>query len=186
MGQNQGPPARARRFPRRWRGQEASGSPADAVWWAGVVLSTAAAFLAAFRVGAVRPGRMAARAGTIVAVVCLVANAAFGLSAWLPRTHTVAQVSQELGQLLPDDALLLRGCTLTFENRLHCLPMIEPEEVDPAALSGYRLFYFTQAPEEGLPGDRFWGSWQVLDEVARLYEVAPGRRSLEGLVMGHF
>ena len=164
--------------PRRFQG--------DALWWGGVAVA-GAAVLAAVALSLGLRGRPAlARWGSVLAVACLLGQAALGLSAWLGRGHSVEQVSRELGRLLPDNALLLRGCTLTLENRLHCLPMIEPEEVEPRALSGYRLFYLTEAPVEGLPGDRLWGTWPVLDRIARLYEVAPGRESLAGLEMGHY
>lgn len=158
----------------------------NALWWSGVALAGIAAMAIVVQSLWPRSRPALARCGSALAVAFLLGQAAVGLSAWTGRSHSVAEASRELGRLLPPNALLLRGCTLTLENHLSCLPLIEPEEVDPAALAGYRLFYLTEEPATGLPGDRLWGTWPVLDKRARLYEVAPGRTSLQGLDMGHF
>jgi 4-amino-4-deoxy-L-arabinose transferase-like glycosyltransferase len=157
-----------------------------ALWWIGVALTGGIAFAASLFLRA-PPSRPAlARMAPLLGIACLLANGLWGLEAWAGRAHTLPQVSQQLGQILPRDALLLRGCTLSIETRLHCLAIIEPEEVDPVARAPFRLFYFTAEPDAGLPEDTLWGTWQVLDKTVRLYEVAPGRRTLEGLEMGHF
>jgi 4-amino-4-deoxy-L-arabinose transferase-like glycosyltransferase len=156
------------------------------LWWSGIALSGGTAIIASLFLRAPPSQSTLARMASLLGLACLFANGLWGLEAWFGRTHTLPDVSRALGRALPPDALLLRGCTLSIATRLRCLPMIEPEEVDPEALSGFRLFYFTEGPAEGLPGDTLWGSWPVLDTTARLYEVAPGRQTLEGLVMGHY
>jgi len=156
------------------------------LWWIGVALSGGTVMLASLFLRA-PPSRTAlARIAPLLGVVCLLANGLWGLEAWLGRAHTLPEVSQELGRTLPADALLLHGCTLSLETRLHCLPMIASDELDPAELSAFRLFYFAESPDEVLPGDSLWGNWPVLDSAPYLYEVAPGRRTLEGLKLGHY
>jgi 4-amino-4-deoxy-L-arabinose transferase-like glycosyltransferase len=158
----------------------------DVLWWIGVALSGGTAMTASLFLRA-PPSRTAlARIAPLLGIVCLLANGLWGLEAWVKRAHTLPEVSRELGQILPPEALLLHGCTLSIANQLHCLPMIEPDEVVPVELSGSRLFYFTEEPDEALPGDPFWGSWPVLDTTPHLYEVAPGRRTLKGLKLGHY
>lgn len=157
-----------------------------ALWWVGVALSGGTALAASLFLRA-PPSRPAlARMASCLGLACLLANGLWGLEAWIGREHTLPEASRALGQALPPDALLVHGCTVAIATRLHCLPLVEPEEVDPAALGGFRLFYFSDGPAGGLPGDASWGTWPVLDTAPRLYEVAPGRRTLSGVALGHY
>lgn len=156
------------------------------LWWLGVALSWVVALLSSFRRD--RSGHRTApiRWGLILAIGCLVANGAFSLSCWLHREHTVVEASRQLAQRLPEEALLLQGCTLSLETPFRCLPIVRPEEINPEAFPDRRLFYWTEWPDPGLPGDRLWGRWSVLDGEIGLHEVAPGRRHLDGVDMIQF